>query len=162
MRTFLSIILLAGLIIQNNSLHSLKQTTTTAKPKLCRNYIGMFVSMDDMNKIFEKVSSQLTKYNVPAIDATAAAGVDAEKMKKCFGYDIVKTISSILPHIDSIGHRILHADNQFINYIISQHDIPHDLKGKIILFSIQLAQNGDNFGTSILQLYYDIVEKCFF
>ena len=84
-----------------------------------------------------------------------------EKLEKIVGYNIVKTISSILPHVDSIGHKILHADNEFITHIINMNSIPHDVKGQIILLSIKFAQYGDNFGTKILQLYYDIVEKCF-
>lgn len=84
-----------------------------------------------------------------------------EKIEKIVGYNIVKTISSILPHVDSIGHKILHADNEFITHIINMNSIPHDVKGQIILLSIKFAQYGDNFGTKILQLYYDIVEKCF-
>ena len=84
-----------------------------------------------------------------------------EKLEKTVGYNIVKTISSILPHVDSIGHKILHADNEFITHIINMNSIPHDVKGQIILLSIKFAQYGDNFGTKILQLYYDIVENCF-
>ena len=79
---------------------------------------------------------------------------------KEIGYNVVKSISSILPHVDSIGHKILHADNELIVYIINMDKIPHELKAYIILLSIKFAQYGDHFGSHMLQLYYNIVEKC--
>ena len=78
---------------------------------------------------------------------------------KEIGYNIVKSISAILPHVDSIGHSILHADNELIVYVINMDNIPHELKAYIILLSIKFAQYGDNFGSQMLQLYYNIVEK---
>lgn len=76
------------------------------------------------------------------------------------GYFIVKAISSILPHVDGIGHKVLHADNELINYIIHCDDIPHNLRAKLILLSIRIAQMGDNFGTHMLQMYFDLVNHC--
>lgn len=83
-----------------------------------------------------------------------------DNIEKNTGYFFVKSISSILPHVDSIGHKILHADNVFITDILNTDLISHELKGKIVLFSIKMAQNGDDFGRHLLQLYYDIVERC--
>jgi hypothetical protein len=80
---------------------------------------------------------------------------------KKLNYSIVKSISSLLPYADGVGHQVLHANNEFINKIINADYIPHDIKGHIILFSIRLAQMGDEFGGHILQLYYDIVKKSF-
>ena len=76
------------------------------------------------------------------------------------GENIVKAISSLLPHVDSIGHKVLHANNEFINSILAMDTISDDLKKDIILFSIKLAQNGDDMGSALLQLYYDLVDKC--
>tara|TARA_Y100000991_G_scaffold204145_1_gene179426 strand:+ start:1429 stop:1884 length:456 start_codon:yes stop_codon:yes gene_type:complete len=76
------------------------------------------------------------------------------------GVNIVKSISSLLPHVDSIGHKVLHANNEFINTILAMDTISDDLKKDIILFSIKLAQQGDDMGSVLLQYYYDLVEKC--
>ena len=76
------------------------------------------------------------------------------------GRFIVEQISSLLPKVDSIGHNVLHANNEFINYIL-EHNIFNDFtKKNIILLSIKMAQMGDNFGSDLLQLYYNIVDKC--
>lgn len=82
---------------------------------------------------------------------------------KAVGYFIIKSISSFLPYADTIGHKVLHADNEFINFVMNLDDskIPHELKGKIILSSIKMAQKGDEFGSHMLQWYYDIVKRCF-
>lgn len=82
--------------------------------------------------------------------------------KEC-GYMIIKFISSFLPHADTIGHKILHANNEFIAYIINLDEkvLPHKLKSQIVLLTIKIAQMGDEFGGHILQMYYDIVKKCF-
>lgn len=76
------------------------------------------------------------------------------------GVNIVKSISSLLPHVDSIGHKVLHANNEFINTILSMDTISDSLKKDIILFSIKLAQHGDDMGSVLLQYYYDLVDKC--
>jgi hypothetical protein len=83
-----------------------------------------------------------------------------DNIEKNTGYFFVKTISSVLPRVDSIGHKILHADDVFITEVLNTDIIPHELKGKIVLFTIKMSQNGDEFGRHLLQLYYDIVERC--
>ena len=75
------------------------------------------------------------------------------------GVKVVKGISSMLPKVDNIGHNILHANNEFINDILNNNMIDHDTQKFIILSSIKLAQYGDDMGSSLLQLYYDIVDK---
>lgn len=77
------------------------------------------------------------------------------------GYFVVKAISAGLPYVDSIGHRILHANDVFINQVLNTEGMPHEIKAKIILTAIQVSQAGDNFGGVLLKLYYDIVERCF-
>lgn len=73
------------------------------------------------------------------------------------GYAVVKIVSSILPHVDTIGHRVLHMDDVVINYFINLDNLSPELKKHIILSIIQISQNGDHFGAQMLQLYYDIV-----
>ena len=82
--------------------------------------------------------------------------------KQC-GCMIVRFISSFLPHADGIGHKVLHANNEFVNYIMNldEKKVSHKTKGRIIMLSISIAQWGDNVGSKILQMYYDIVNKCF-
>lgn len=80
---------------------------------------------------------------------------------KELGINIVKQISSFLPKVDTIGHKVLHANNEFINDILNLGDhVPHDTKKSIILLSIKMAQMGDDFGSHLLQIYYDLVDKC--
>jgi hypothetical protein len=86
--------------------------------------------------------------------------LDTEMNNKQLGRIIVEQISSMLPKVDSIGHNILHANNEFINYILEHNLFDDATKKSIILASIRLAQYGDDAGSQILQLYYDIVEKC--
>ena len=71
---------------------------------------------------------------------------------------MVKQLSASLPHVDSIGHNILHANNIFINDILNNPYLSHEMQKMIILTSIKLAQYGDNMGSSLLELYYNIVD----
>ena len=76
------------------------------------------------------------------------------------GKEIVLKISSLLPNFDSVGHQILHANNEFILNILTSHYLSEMVQKNLVLLSIKLAQNGDNFGSSILELYYKIVDRC--
>ena len=78
---------------------------------------------------------------------------------KLLGRIIVEQISNILPNVDSIGHNVLKANNEFITNILDTN-IPIHIQKIIILLSIKLAQYGDNAGSYFLQLYYDLVDKC--
>ena len=82
-----------------------------------------------------------------------------EMKEKEIGKHIVIKISSLLPHFDGIGHKVLHANNEFISYILGLENMTDGLKKEIILLSIRIAQMGDNFGSHLLQMYYDIVDK---
>ena len=79
---------------------------------------------------------------------------------KYLGKLIVEKISALLPRVDTIGHNVLHANNEFIDYILNDTNLSEIMKKKIVLMSIQLAIMGDNMGSTFLQLYYDIVDKC--
>lgn len=99
----------------------------------------------------------MIKNNIPKVIDNF---LDITVQEKYIGRIIVEKISALLPHVDSIGHNILHANNEFINYIL-EHDLFNDAtKKSIILASIRLAQYGDDAGSHLLQLYYNIVEKC--
>lgn len=79
---------------------------------------------------------------------------------KIIGKKTVIYISEMLPHVDNIGHDVLHANNVFIKDILSNPVLTDELKRNIILFSIKLAQQGDDMGSQLLQLYYNIVDAC--
>lgn len=79
---------------------------------------------------------------------------------KYLGKLIVEKISAFLPRVDTIGHDVLHANNEFIDYILNDTNLSEIMKKKIVLMSIQLAIMGDNMGSTFLHLYYDIVDKC--
>lgn len=79
---------------------------------------------------------------------------------KYLGKIIVETISAQLPNVDSIGHNVLRANNEFINTILNNPNLSEPVKKMIVLASIKLAIMGDNMGSTLLQLYYDIVDKC--
>jgi hypothetical protein len=83
-----------------------------------------------------------------------------ENIKRAIGKKIVLEVSSVLPKVDSIGHKVLHANNEFIANVLALDDnVPHDAKKQIILFSIKMAQYGDDMGSVLLQQYYDMVDK---
>ncbi len=76
------------------------------------------------------------------------------------GNEVVKIISAGLPRVDSIGHRILHANDIYINNVLNNPNIPHELQKTLILTSIKLAQYGDDMGSKLLTLYYNLVDYC--
>ena len=95
--------------------------------------------------------------NYKLIDKILDIKIDEERN---LGRIIVEKTSSYLPKVDTIGHKVLHANNEFISAVLNMHDLPHDLRKDIVLWSIKLAQYGDNLGSHMLQLYYDLVDKC--
>ena len=86
--------------------------------------------------------------------------LDITVESKNIGKIIVEQISGLLPKVDSVGHNVLHANNKFIDYILNETTYSEVMKKNIVLASIKLAIMGDQFGSHILQLYYDIVDKC--
>jgi hypothetical protein len=103
---------------------------------------------------------KIVKTIIPTSDSDEIVKV-IEKTQKDEGYYIIKTISTLLPRFDGVGHKILHANDEFIALIINQESIPHDVKQKIILGVIRMSMMGDDLGSNILHLYYDIVKNCF-
>lgn len=95
--------------------------------------------------------------NYKLLDQILDLKIDEEKN---LGRVIVEKTSSYLPKVDTIGHKVLHANNEFISAVLNMHDLPHDLRKDIVLWSIKLAQYGDNMGSHMLQMYYDLVDKC--
>ena len=82
-----------------------------------------------------------------------------EIQEKAIGKEVVMKVSAFLPSFDSIGHKILHANNEFVSNILLSTNLPDFIKKDLILFSIKMAQSGDDFGSVLLQMYYDIVNN---
>ena len=70
---------------------------------------------------------------------------------------IVKKITGILPQVDSFAGYVLHTNDVLINKILNNSDLSLDIKKKLVLFLIELIQNGDNVGSQLLQYYHDLV-----
>jgi hypothetical protein len=122
-------------------------------------------SLYDYNHAIYKHYDGLGKYknvfepNVfSLIEHTKEQGDTTLNIREHVGNSVVKTISSILPHVDNIGHSILHANNIFINDILNNPVLDHETQKNIILFSIKMAQYGDDMGSNLLQTYYNIVD----
>lgn len=84
----------------------------------------------------------------------------ANHLSEEFGKNIVLSVSSGLPKFDTVGHKILSANHDFIANILDNSHLSGPMKKSIILVSIKLAQMGDDMGSLILQQYYNLVEKC--
>ena len=111
----------------------------------------------------KQLQSNVMRSNIKLIDNKYTVFdkiLDITVKDKYIGKIIVEQISSMLPRVDSIGHKILHANNEFIDYILNDTSYSEIMKKKIVLASIKLAIMGDDFGSHLLQLYYDIVDKC--
>jgi hypothetical protein len=84
----------------------------------------------------------------------------ANHLNEEIGRNIVLSVSSGLPKFDTVGHKILSANHDFIEKVLHNEILSHQMKKNIILGSIKLAQMGDDMGSHILQQYYDLVERC--
>ena len=78
--------------------------------------------------------------------------------KEEIGKDVVLSVSAALPKFDTIGHKILSANHDFIYDILHNEILSSPMKKEIILLSIRLAQMGDDMGSQILQYYYNLVD----
>jgi len=99
------------------------------------------------------INTDNIKYSIIGLDE------DLNHIKGELGKKFVISLSSLLPKVDTIGHDWLQTNNRFIVDVLSYQNIPDDVKKKIILLSIKLAQYGDDLGSVFLQQYYDLVDK---
>ena len=81
-----------------------------------------------------------------------------DEKKPEIGEAIVRSITAWLPNADSIGHIILHKNEELINVIFNSNFVPPEQKKFLILTIIDLARNGDNMGSQILTFYHDLVQ----
>ena len=83
-----------------------------------------------------------------------------EHLRTETGKEIVLQVSDFLPKFDTVGHKILSANHNFIQEILANDLLNHEMKKSVILGSIKLAQYGDDMGSLILQQYYNLVDYC--
>ena len=89
--------------------------------------------------------------------------VDSNQMNHIYqetGKEIVLQVSSLLPKLDTVGHDILRANHDYIENVLANDILNHEAKKAAILFSIKLAQYGDDMGSHLLQQYYNLVDAC--
>ena len=84
----------------------------------------------------------------------------ANHLNEELGKNIVLSVSEALPKFDTVGHKILSANHDFISDILQTDLLSKTMKKDIILASIKLAQMGDDIGSHILQQYYNLVKSC--
>jgi hypothetical protein len=129
--------------------HNIEKLILNKNHEIYKNYD----KLGNFKKYFEpNLFSEIDKHHTINLNHLSS------EFKQNFGDCMVKQLSASLPHVDSIGHKILHANNLFINDILNNPYLNHDMQKTIILSSIKLAQYGDNMGSSLLELYYNIVD----
>ena len=138
--------------------------------KLCFLILGsLFISGESFLRNNYQVSSLSKKKThkhreipkrklIPEIDHSSVIDCLCSDQEK--GIQVVKTISSLLPNLDSIAPQILHANDKIIEATLNSNWLPADLQKRIVLNSIKFSQFGDNVGSYFLQMYYDLVDKC--
>ena len=87
-------------------------------------------------------------------------GEQIQDLKQHLGRETVLQVSSLLPKLDTVGHDILRANHDFIEDVLHNELLSHEMKKAAILGSIKMAQYGDDMGSHILQQYYNIVDAC--
>lgn len=81
-----------------------------------------------------------------------------QSVKQHLGKEAVLQMSSFLPKFDTVGHDILKANHEFIEDVLHNELLTHEMKKGLILGSIKMAQYGDDMGSFILQQYYNLVD----
>ena len=74
-----------------------------------------------------------------------------------FNEKIVNDIATTLPNIDTIGHQVVLLNKNLVNVLLQDHNVPIEVKKDIILLFIKISQEGDKFGTVVLNNYYHLV-----
>ena len=159
--------------IPNNFINNNRNTKllVTSKNKFINNYKNYEKNLNILNTSNNLIHSKIIKKNVnranniKCLESTELCNIIDKILQYKLTDDItlgrilVEQISAILPKVDSIGHNILSANDKFILYILKNPNLSEEIQKNIILSSIRLAQTGDDFGSTLLQLYYDIVDK---
>ena len=109
------------------------------------------------NKFIEKPNRFMLP--IKAVDEYCPANLQKflDSIKIEYGEKIVKLITEFLPTADGIAPHVLHANEAMINLLLNSDSIPIDLKKQLILNVIKISMFGDSIGSSMLQIYYELV-----
>jgi hypothetical protein len=80
-----------------------------------------------------------------------------QPIKLEYGEKIVKSATEFLPTADAIAPFVLSANEYMINLLLSNEYIPTPIKKQLILNVIKISLFGDSVGSSMLHMYYDLV-----
>lgn len=75
------------------------------------------------------------------------------------GKEIIKGIAEGLPMADKVGHQILAVDNAFIQTVLSNEHMSHEVQKKLIMMVVKISMIGDEFGSHMLHSFYDMIDK---
>jgi len=135
--------------------------------KTVRCLLTLFVSYSNINSAncfqFHRAPSQIPLQHheatfLPFDNFLHISQFSPYHLKEEIGKDIVLSVSAALPNFDTVGHKILSANHDFIYDILHNDLLSSSLKKEIILLSIRLAQMGDDMGSQILQYYFNLVD----
>ena len=74
-------------------------------------------------------------------------------------YEVVKQLSHSLSNFSSYRFTCINKKCRICRVYTQKDNLPIDLKKKIVLNCIEIAQNGDKMGSRILELYYNCVDN---
>ena len=109
------------------------------------------------NKIIEKSNRFILPIKASNEYCPANLQQFLDPIKIDHGEKIVKSITEFLPTADAIAPHVLHANEFMINVLLNNDSIPMDVKKQLILNVIKISMFGDSIGSSMLQMYYDLV-----
>ncbi len=107
-------------------------------------------------EIIAEIKTNIIMNNLHEISDKISNLIDFDHKTK-ISKPLIKYSSSLLPAMDGIAHHVLTANQNFINFVLDNDILSLEMKKKLVLFSIQAAQNGDSTGGQILEFYYNMV-----
>ena len=72
---------------------------------------------------------------------------------------IIKESGTLLTDIDIIGERSLELNQITINFLLDNNYLNSEISKSLILYLINIAQEGDKMGTVLLTLYHELIIK---
>ena len=124
--------------------------------------IMLFTNIFSLVECFKLSSFPIVKHNKQVIQMNSHFCPEyLEKYTKLVNEDqgelIVKQISSLFPHMDSISHYVLHTNDVMINYILNNDHLKMETKKFLVIMLVEMTQAGDASGGYILSFYHDLV-----
>jgi len=72
---------------------------------------------------------------------------------------IIKESGTLLTNIDIIGEQSLELNQITINFLLDNNYLNSEISKSLILYLINIAQEGDKMGTVLLTLYHELIIK---